>query len=192
MEIQSGRARLLHLVAGICAAAVLAACGAATGPTQAAARARGVLELGSGAGPALGIDTGSAAGGDSASAPVTWQPEPQQGMIFAPVPIEVADTVVAGQPVPIVVHTVLRDGCWQPDGQSVEQSGLTVDITPEDSYTGGGDRACSDLFGFSAHKVSVTFTGTGVATIRVNGRRIAFADTTTIEPVIVEREIVVR
>jgi hypothetical protein len=48
------------------------------------------------------------------------------------------------------------------------------------------------IYGFGAHRFTVTFGTAGTATVRVTGRRLRHGGTTTSDPVTAERSVVVR
>jgi hypothetical protein len=194
-------------------ATVLGACsadGAPAAPEQRPTREVGALQLqvtaGAGGAPTATAPTpapsapsggrpespSSGTGGSSAnvgSPTIEWTRPPQAGTINAPKVIEVADTVRVGQAVPIVVHTVLPDGCWRTDGEDVRQTGMTVEITPHDARSDA--QVCTLIYAFGAHRTSATFTTPGTATIRVSGRLVREGTVTTSEPIAAQRTITV-
>lgn len=178
-----------RLLAAAACAATLAACDDATAPANdAQTRQPGVLQfelMGAGTAPVP-----RTADGDASSGVVRWSRPVEAGTITAPRVIEVADTVPVGQPVAIVVNTVLPDGCWRTDGEDVRQSGLTVDITPQDARSDA--EVCTMIYGYGAHRVTATFATRGTATVRVTGRRVRQGDATRTETITAERTVVVR
>ncbi|MHB1224990.1 MAG: hypothetical protein ACYC2G_13260 [Gemmatimonadaceae bacterium] len=169
---------------------ILAACGETTSPRGGtAAREIGVLQLQVSGGPegSLGASAGD---DDGVTSTITWSVTPGSGTLTAPRVIEVADTVEAGRPVAITVHTVLPNGCWSGDGEDVRQTGLVVEITPQDARSDAD--ACAEIFGYAAHHVTATFAERGTATIRVTGRRIRQGDIMSTDTVTAERAVVVR
>ena len=145
----------------------------------------GVLQFRGGASFASDDSTGTAPPG-----PVTWAPLPTPGTITPLQTIELPDTVQVGQPVQVIVRTILPDGCWRTDGQDVSQTGNLVQVTPQDANSDAA--ICTQIFGYGAHTFSVTFATAGTGTIRVIGRRLVQGGQVTNDPVTAERTVVVR
>ncbi|MFL5575668.1 MAG: hypothetical protein ACJ79S_06870 [Gemmatimonadaceae bacterium] len=173
------------------ALAAVAGCGQATATRQDPALGRqiGVLQMVNS--EATGADT-SGGRSDSAvsSGPITWDRPPGPDVVTPLRVIELPDTVLVGQQVDVIVRTVLPDGCWRTDGESVRQSGLVVEVTPQDVRSDA--QICPMIWSNGVHEFRVTFASRGTATVRVNGRLLRQGSQTTSEPVWAERSIVVR
>ena len=167
----------------LCAAA-LACTGSPPTSSSGERRAVGALQLEVGAGPR------AAAAGTSDTA-VHWSVPPgERGTATAPRPIVAPDTVSAGEPFEVTVHTIGENGCWRADGQELRVDGRTATIVPYDVHSGAD--VCTEVLGYLPHRATVTISTPGLAVIRVDGRRVRQGDRSWEIPVRAERTVVVR
>ncbi|MBK6487416.1 MAG: hypothetical protein IPF98_11200 [Gemmatimonadetes bacterium] len=124
---------------------------------------------------------------------VTWVP-PVDGSdtrLFVPAGvIEIADTVRAGEPVPVVVNSIGENGCWQADGGTLTQRGDTAIVTAYDRHSGAA--ACTQLWSDRLrHPFTTTFPRPGVGIVRAYGRRVRAGYPAVAMPIVAQRTVVV-
>lgn len=155
----------------------------ATDPPAVDRRVLGALQLERPEGQAS-----EAAGPDT---PVQWSVPPgERGTVVPPNVLVAPDTVRAGVPFTVTVHTIGVSGCWRADGQDVSVADGVATITPWDAHSGA--EVCTEVLGYLPHQAQVTFATPGVAVVRVAGRRLRLGDRTWEQPVSAQRTLVVR
>jgi hypothetical protein len=180
------RSRELRLA---CTLTLLAACSAAetSAPLTDGARAMGALQLETAQPLAASFQE------RALDTRVDWSPPigalyPR--LLIAPNVIEVADTVRAGVPVDITVHTIGENGCWVADGGSLTQSGDSVLVSAFDRHSGAP--ACTQLWTDQLrHSFTATFPRAGTGVIRAFGRRLRPGTSQPPVPVVATRTVVV-
>lgn len=97
--------------------------------------------------------------------------ETELGAVFFfsnPPQITIPDTVAAGQPFTVTVHT-FGNGCVEFARTEVEEDENTVEIRPYDRIE--TDRACEEILKTIDHSVTLRFGVSGPMTVRVVGKR---------------------
>jgi hypothetical protein len=116
--------------------------------------------------------------------------ELQEQVLSAP------DTVNAGVPFQAVVTTIGASGCWRADGATTTMTVRQATITPYDfvhsRFADGSPMFCTAALVSLPRTVAITFAEAGEATIRVEGRVVRNGDLTGMQPVAVEKKVVVR
>lgn len=141
----------------------------------------GILQLEGSSNPS------GASNGDNA---VHWDPTPSAGDI-TPDPVLVApDTIAAGQPFNVTVHTIGESGCWGADGMKLSPFGRTVELKPYDVHS--GHEVCTAVILNLEHGTSLTLDEPGEWLLRVSGRKARRGDESWEIPVKVEKTIVVQ
>ena len=177
--------RISSPMLAVCAAAL--ACADAPTTSSGQRRTVGALQLEAAAGSRAAV----AAAEVTADTAVRWSVPPgERGTITAPQPIVAPDTVSAGEPFAVAVHTIGENGCWSADGQELRVDGRTATIVPYDAHSGA--EVCTEVLGYLPHQVTVTIPTPGLAVIRVDGRRVRQGDRSWEIPVSAERTVVVR
>jgi hypothetical protein len=103
----------------------------------------------------------------------------------AAVEVDAPSTVRAGEPLTVRVAT-FGDGCSAAGGDDVVVQGLEADVLPWELDHSGEKIDCPDLLRTFHHSATVRFQHPGMATVRINGRRLP-GD----EPVVVMRSVTV-
>lgn len=100
------------------------------------------------------------------------------------------DTVTAGVPFTVTVTTFGSGSCTRPSPTLATVGPALADLSVWDLQRVGVP--CTDDLRSFPRDVSLTFTGTGVATIRVRGRSLARTAAGQDSVVVIERPVVVR
>jgi hypothetical protein len=109
----------------------------------------------------------------------------------APEVLQAPAEATAGVPFAVTV-TTFGGGCIRSDGVEGRYAGLVVELTPYDIYHEGPGVVCTLELRFMPRKVSVRFDASGVATIRLRGRRGFGTSGPDAELVTIERQVTVR
>ena len=124
---------------------------------------------------------------------IEWQPsvpaDTWRDVLAAP------DTVAAGAAFDVTIATVGRRECWRQDGADVAYETKLAVVTPYDlvmTKVDGAPVGCAEMLVQLPRTVRLVFGQTGVATLRVRGRRVTGGELSSATPATVEKQIVVR
>lgn len=124
---------------------------------------------------------------------VRWTPPLDENYTRLLVPagvIEIADTVRAGEVVPVVINSIGENGCWQAAGGTLTQRGDTAVVTAYDRHSGAA--VCTQLWTDRLrHPFSTTFPRPGIGIVRAYGRRVQAGQPNVVRPVLAQRTVVV-